>query len=102
MNEDERYHEICKPALDGIRGDLDLLKKHLILGNGKPSLLNRVDALERGADKATGAAAKEARSFAIGKLIVLKGYGPNDVIRIVIVLGVLWLVFSPMVERYIK
>ncbi len=78
-----------------------LLTKHLVIGNGKPSLLNRVDVLERCIEKVQSAP-KDNRSLSIGKLIVLKGYGANDVVRIVIVLGVLWLVFEPHVSKLIK
>ncbi len=98
MTEDERWKEVCSPALSRIRDDLDLLKKHLIIGNGKPSLLNRVDALE----KAEAKPAKDNRVFSIGKLVVLRGYGANDVARIVVVLGVLWLVFGEKLQGLIK
>lgn len=103
-----RYTDICKPQFEGLDkrctamdGKLDVLTKHLIIGNGKPSLLNRVDTLERCIEKGV-AAPKDTRSLSIGKLIVLKGYGANDVIRIVIVVGVLWLVFEPHVSKFIK
>ena len=101
MNESERYTEICKPQFESINENLALLTKHLVIGNGKPSLLNRVDALEKCAEKGQSVP-KDNRSLSIGKLIVLKGYGANDVVRIVIVLGVLWLVFEPHVSKLIK
>jgi hypothetical protein len=101
VNESERYTEICKPQFEEINKNLALLTKHLVIGNGKPSILNRVDALEKCAEKRSEQP-KDNRSLAIGKLIVLKGYGSNDVIRIVIVVGVLWLVFEPYLRKLIK
>lgn len=99
MDESERYTEICKPQFETINDKLELLTKHLVIGNGKPSLLNRVDTLEKCAEK--GAAPKDSRSLSIGKLIVLKGYGANDVARIVVVICVLWLVFEPALKKFI-
>jgi hypothetical protein len=87
---------------EGIRSDLDLLTKHLVIGNGKPSLLNRVDALESSAAKASKADPKEARVFKIGNIITIRGYHANDVLRIVVVIGVLWLVAKPYVSGWLK
>jgi hypothetical protein len=94
MQDKERYDELCKPAFAEIRSDLDLLKKHLIVGNGKPSLLTRVEMLE-----VRPKSSPDGRTVRIGKLVELRGYGLNDVVRAAVLLGILWLLYLNITER---
>ena len=112
MDDKERWDELCKPAFEKLRKDMDAvkalhpavktisedvaaLKKHLITGNGTPSLLARVGTLE-GASKHAPA---DGRSVKVGKLIELRGYGLNDVTRAAILLGIAWLLYLNISER---
>jgi hypothetical protein len=102
MTDNERYELICKPTLQAIKEGQDDLKElfedlhHTIaVSNGKPSLLSRVDNLEKAA--AAQPEPKPTRSVKFGP-IELTGYGLNDISRAAVVVCVLWLVFKPVVQ----
>ena len=98
MSDNERYELICKPTLQAIKEGQDDLKElfedlhHTIaVSNGKPSLLSRVDALEKTA--AVPPEAKPARMLKIGP-VELNGYGLNDIVRAAVVVMVLWIAIT--------
>lgn len=88
MTDSERFDMVCSPALKRIEGKLDSLHHTVAVSNGKPSVLARLDAIERSTPLATGA--KPARMLKIGPL-ELNGYGLNDIVRAAVVFGVLWI-----------
>jgi hypothetical protein len=103
MTDAERFELICNPALARIEAKLEDLHHTVAVSNGKPSVLARVDALE----KATSALASAEKALPappaipppavrVLKLgpIELQGYGLNDVVRLSVVVVLLWLAVS--------
>jgi hypothetical protein len=87
MNDDERFNLICSPSLKRIEEKLDSLHHTVAVSNGKPSVLARLDVLEK---TPPATEAKPARMLKIGPL-ELNGYGLNDIVRAAVVVGVLWI-----------
>lgn len=47
INDSEMYSLVCKRRFDELDEKLDMLLKTLVVGNGQPSLVVRVDRLEQ-------------------------------------------------------
>lgn len=91
MTDAERFDLICSPALKRIEDKIDGLHHTVAVSNGKPSVLARLDVLEKASTAAPSPApVAPARVLKLGPL-ELTGYGLNDITRAVIVLGIIWL-----------
>jgi hypothetical protein len=100
MTDAERFELICNPALARIEAKLEDLHHTVAVSNGKPSVLARVDALEKATEALASAekalpvpVAAPTRMLKLGP-IELQGYGLNDVVRLSVVLVLLWLAVS--------
>ncbi len=87
MSEGERWALVCEPTLKRIEGKVDKLTETVITGNGKPSLVTRMENVERGiSDAKTG---QRSRSVKIGPL-ELNGYAISDVLKVGIFCALVW------------
>ena len=101
VDENERWTMVCEPTLKRIESAVDKLTVAVVIGNGKPSLLARVDGLEKTAAEAVVNTGTRSRSLELGPLKI-NGYMASDLVKIVLVImfGVsLWFMFTDRAER---
>lgn len=91
---DEFYKTFCQPAFERIEAKVDGLIKTITVSNGKPSLISRVEDVERLAHQPL--AQKTIKEFSLGKGgLKTKGYSGRDMGIILMGVGV----FALVVER---
>ena len=99
MDENERWTMVCEPTLKRIEDGVNKLNIVVISGNGKPSLVSRMETIEREAE--TGKAGQRSRSVELGPL-KLNGYAMSDVLKVAILCALVWgawLIISDKQER---
>ena len=100
MTENERWAEVCKPALDRIDRNVSRLVEVVITGNGKPPLTQRVDALEHSAPADSNKGSRR-KSVKVGP-VEINGYQMSDIIKaavLVALLACVWLFVTDRRER---
>ncbi len=95
MTDDERFNLICSPSLKRIEEKIDSLHHTVAVSNGKPSVLARLDVLEKTTPITE---AKPARMLKIGPF-ELNGYGLNDIVRATVVVMVLWIAITSYIGQ---
>jgi hypothetical protein len=110
MKDEERWAMVCEPTLkrieakvDKVDGKMEKLTETVITGNGKPSLVARLTALEASAETAgkTQAQGQRSRSVKVGP-VEINGYAMSDVLKVAIFvafLGCIWLFLNDRTER---
>lgn len=91
MDENERWQMVCEPSLKRIEEAVKDLHTVVIRGNGKPSLLARMEHMERTIEsKQSG---QRSRSVELGP-IKLNGYAMSDVIKVCILVALIYAIWG--------
>ena len=101
MNEGERWTLVCEPTLKRIEGQVNKLTEAVITGNGKPSIMARLTALEGERPREPQSQGQRSRSVKVGP-VEINGYAMSDILKVgifVAFLACIWLFLSDRTER---
>ena len=96
MNEGERWTMVCEPTLKRIEDGVNKLNIVVISGNGKPSLVSRMESIERDAENAKKG--QRSRSIKAGPF-ELNGYAMSDVLKVAILCALVWGAWMIVTDR---